>query len=505
MADNAMVILKDIADKNNATLGWDANTKNVTVNDKTYTPEQLTAMGGKVENNRWMFDANTANNLVGVNQQPTTQDDSLKSIMDMITNANKGYLDTQIAVAGQNRDAQIAELKASLNKAIQEGQMSVLEAKEAYDNQVKNINQTAYTDTEQTQVQMQNMGIQNSQQGLGMMASDQARKQSLVNDNIKNRDNRILQINERIKGLSSDADIQLNKINADYQSNVLNAQGQANYNTSNVMADLQSKNYFTEKEQEFQKFLQDDAQDFTSSENTAQRDFESEQASIDREWKSTESQLNRNHDIVMQGNEFKHDAAMTATRFANDMTAMAQQFGFSTQLENLKSSNAMKEYQTKLNTDYAMILKEENNKLLNEYNKYNDPNSIEYKTYKAQVAAETQQRLDSAIQETMTGTMVDLILNKPGSFEQSNVDAIIENMGGWDKFWGMDNTTQDIFDKTVNAIDTGLSMDNLIKSLKPYAKEDKIREIVEPMYANKEWNDVYAELKDIMKNGVFNQ
>ena len=508
MADDAMVILRDIAGKNNATIDWDANTKAVKVNDKSYTPEQLTAMGGKLEGGRWMVNESIANAITGGAKPATPAVDPMKAIMDSIAAANQGYMQTQIAGAASNRDAQLAELQASLNKAIQEGQMSVLEAREAFEKQSQAINAQTYQDTEQTQVQMQSMGVQNSQQGIGMMASDQSRKQSLVNDNIKNRDNRILQINERIKGLTSDAEIQRNTINANYDTAVLNAQGQAAYNTSNAMADLQSKNYFSDKEQEFQKFLQDDQQDFTSTENQTQREFESAEAKVDREWKSTEADLARKHDITLQGNEFMHDERMTGIKFANELTAMAKQAGYATQLENLRSSNAIAEYETKLNKEYEMILKEQNNKLLSEYNKYNNPSSLEFKTFKGQLAAETQAKLDGVLQESLAGSMVDLILNRPAAFEKANVDDFISNMGGWDKFLAMDEISRNTYDKTLKAIDSGISKEQFIKSLNIYPKsegEEIIKTIVEPMYANKEWDDVYAELKKMMTSGMLNQ
>lgn len=506
--DNPLVILRNIVEGAGKKIDWDANSKNVIINGTQYTPEQLKSMGGVLEDGRWKIDKNTANQLAGVQNVPVQTEDPLKAIMDAITAANQGYLQTQIAGAASNRDAQLAELQASLNKAIQDGQMSVLEAREAFEKQSQAINAQAYQDSEQTQVQMQSMGVQNSQQGIGMIASDQSRKQSLVNDNIKNRDNRILQINERIKGLTSDAEIQRNRINADYDTAVLNAQGQSAYNTSNAMADLQSKNYFSDKEQEFQKFLQDDQQTFTSTENQTQREFETAEAKADREWKSTEADLARKHDITMQGNEFKHDERMTGIKFANELTAMAKQAGYATQLENLRSSNAMAEYEAKINKEYEMILKEQNNKLISEYKKYNDPNSLEAKTFKGQLAAETQQRLDGVLQETLAGSMVDLILNRPASFEKANVDEFIDNMGGWDKFLAMDEISRNTYDKTLKAIDSGVSKEQLIKSLNIYPKsagEEIIKTIVEPMYANKEWDDVYAELKKMMESGMLNQ
>lgn len=512
---DAMVILKDIAAQNNATMGWDATTKAVTVNDKSYTPEQLTAMGGKLVGGRWTLPSQIANGLVGgqTTAEVVPAVNPLQGIIDSITGANKGYLDMQVAEAGSNRDAQIAELEATLSKAIQDGQMSVLEAKEAFETQKKAIEQAAYTDAEQSQVQMQNMGVQNSQQAMGMMASDQSRKQSLVNDNIKNRDNRVLQINERIKGLTSDANIQKNKINADYDTNILRAQGESAYNTSNAIAGVQQEDYFTNKAQDFEKWMQEDSQSFTSDENDEQRDFttseredsqefQSEESKTQREWQSTEANLERDHAVKMQGNEFVHDKQMTAINFKNNLTAMSKQAGYNLELEDKRSKNSIAEYESKLDSEYSMILKEKSNELIAANNKYNNKNSLEYKAEVGRINADTKQQLDSIMNETLAGTMIDLKLNKPGAFDQANVDEIIGSMGGWDKFWNMDNITQGIYDKTVSAIDSGKTMDALIKSLSGYAKDDKIRQIVEPMYENKEWNQVYEELMKMMEGGL---
>ena len=72
-------------------------------------------------------------------------------------------------------------------------------------------------------------------------------------------------------------------------------------------AGIQKEDYFANKNQDFQKWLQDDSQAFTSEENDEQREFQSAEAETEREWRSTEASLERDHAITMQNNEFVHD------------------------------------------------------------------------------------------------------------------------------------------------------------------------------------------------------
>jgi hypothetical protein len=49
------VTLKDYVDANGGSLAWDANTGNVTLNGRTYTPTQLENAGGYIQNGRWQL------------------------------------------------------------------------------------------------------------------------------------------------------------------------------------------------------------------------------------------------------------------------------------------------------------------------------------------------------------------------------------------------------------------------------------------------------------------
>lgn len=339
---DALVILRDIAGKNNATIDWDKNTKNVIINDKSYTKQQLTDMGGTMVNDRWQLPQSVAESLTQNNTQPTqpvtqsTQPNPIDEILQSITSSNQGWLDTQKAVIQGNRDTQIAELEASLNKAVQEGQLSVLEAREQFEKQKEAINAQSYIASEQTQLQGQEMGVQNSQQMLGMMASDQSRKASLVNDNIKNRDNRILAIQERIKGLTADANIQRNTIERNAQNQMLSASGQAQQNISNATTDLLKQDYFTSKEQDFQRWMQSSDQDFQRETIANNQNFQKE----------------------MVKDEQSFQTKMMDKNFANTLTQMAVAQGYDLDKMSVQQKYAM----ANMATAHQYSMKESNMK-----------------------------------------------------------------------------------------------------------------------------------------------
>lgn len=481
--EDGMTVLRDLADANNVNLGWDANTRNVLVGDKQYTREQMQQMGGVLNDGRWSLPTDTANSMFGLSTPPPTTDtptaegNPLQSILDMINSANEGWLQTQTAIAKGNMENQLAELQASLNRAIQEGQMSVIEAREAYEKQKGAIEKQAYADSERTGLVAEDRGIGNSQQMLGMMASDQARANSLKNENIVNRDNRILQIQERIKGLSADADIQKNIIQRNYENQILSAQGQANQNVSGATADLMKEDYFSSKNQEFQKWMQEDNQEFQSGENQAQRDWQSSEAGIDRQWKSMESALGRNHDVVMQGNQFAHDAKMTAVKFQNDLVAMSKQFGYNMSMENLRSSNNIKEAQARMDMDYSQYLKQANNELLKAYSTYNDPNSLEYKTRVAQVATELNEKIETSYKTNVGGVMVDMMFNKPMIDE--TLLKQYENLPVLDPNWQ--------------------------KQVKDFTGDKAFAEMVQPVIDYRQWEADYGNTANMFKQSLMNQ
>lgn len=62
--NNYLVGLRDAAEGSGINVGWDANTGNVSLNQQQYTPQQLSSMGGKLENDKWSLPSSAVNALI---------------------------------------------------------------------------------------------------------------------------------------------------------------------------------------------------------------------------------------------------------------------------------------------------------------------------------------------------------------------------------------------------------------------------------------------------------
>lgn len=92
-----MAILSEEAKKLGITVGWDPTTKNVTVGDKTYTPDQLKGAGLTMANGRWQGDVGSILNqptqvpapATMVSPQPATTVQPTQSLDDQILATKK--------------------------------------------------------------------------------------------------------------------------------------------------------------------------------------------------------------------------------------------------------------------------------------------------------------------------------------------------------------------------------------------------------------------------------
>ncbi|NCU28494.1 MAG: hypothetical protein EOM85_02380 [Candidatus Moranbacteria bacterium] len=491
---DGMVVLRDLADSSGTVLGWDAKSKNVITATGQYTPDQIKSMGGVLTDGRWALPESQAKQLLGANSQPAPQ----QNINDMINQISEGYVASQTASLAMDRDAEIARIKADLDQAVLDGKLSVREAETQFEAQKSTIEGQAYQDSERTTLYGEEMGIKNSQQMLGVRASDQARTTSLINKNVKDRDTKILNIQDRIAALKSKAQSDISYAQSKYEAGVTGAKGQAQLMAGEQGLAFAKEDYFTDKSQNFQ-----------TSEREASQEYASGERELDRDFEKSMTELNQAHQITMQGNEFRHDAKMTAQKFQNDLKAMATQFGYDSSLIDKRTESALAEHQSKLNMDYSMALKQANTDLINEYKKYNDPNSLEYRAYKAKVTSELNDKFNMSYQETLANSMIEMKLSKSPEFSQKDLDDIKASVNWFTKFnYSTDLGYQHVFDKTIENIKNGTPKETAYKQVKGASgvgiKNSKIEEIVDRMYADKEWTEAYDVLIQMMDEGLFN-
>lgn len=190
-------------------------------------------------------------NTENANVTATSTGTSLEDAQGFAQGARDASVAGQTAQLGQARDQQITDVKKAYEDAVEQGQMSLREAEEAFRKQTEVINQQHYQDSQITNLTAEGRGIGNSQQLLGLMAGDNSRKNTMINENMTTRDKRVADINDRIRNLTLKKDLDIGQANSNYNYGVAGAQAQADMQYNNQMFGLKQSDYEAYRNQGF--------------------------------------------------------------------------------------------------------------------------------------------------------------------------------------------------------------------------------------------------------------
>lgn len=184
--------------------------------------------------------------VAGQGVAPITGNGYIDGMQNWIMQGEQAYIEQAQAQLEMERDSKIAALETAYERQVTEGKISIREAQAQFDEQKKEIEKSYYEATQKLGLYANNMGIQNSQQMLGLMQSDVYRKGELTNDAMSDYNKRVSDIRDRINGLMLEKDIAISNANSAYNSGMLGATSTAKLNTSNQMFNL----YQTEHQNE---------------------------------------------------------------------------------------------------------------------------------------------------------------------------------------------------------------------------------------------------------------
>jgi hypothetical protein len=173
----------------------------------------------------------------------SSADAKQKAIEQYLAGSRDAYYNTQAGMLGKQQQQQIAEIQKAYQDAVDAGNLSITEANDQFTKAVNQINTQAYRDSQLTQAYGFDRGIGNSQQLLGLMAGDNSRKQTMVNDVTTQRDTRINALKDRISKLTTQKDLDITNANNDYNYNLSIARGQADQNYNDAMTQLKMQDW----------------------------------------------------------------------------------------------------------------------------------------------------------------------------------------------------------------------------------------------------------------------
>lgn len=260
----------------------------------------------------------------------------MNAMNGMLQNQADASMQSQEALLSQARDQKILELQKALNDAVTEGKISVRDAEAQFEEQKGVIEQEAYNDTERTELVAQDRGIGNSQQMLGLQASDNMRKNSMINTNMTTRDRRINDISDRLNNIKNKSSLDIAGANADFGYGMANAQGQVNAQMAQNMFNMNMQDFEMTKGQQFSLDQAGIAQKNQQAILAQQQGYTQQNMQQQQGYTQQNMQTAQNFDLAKMSTQQKYQLEQMAKSFGYDLGKMsvAQQY----QLANMATS-----------------------------------------------------------------------------------------------------------------------------------------------------------------------
>lgn len=312
-------------------------------------------------------------------------------------------------------ESQIAQLKMAYDQAITDGQISVRDAEAEFQEQSKAIEQQAYQDAERMGLYTQDMGIQNSQQAVGLMQGDNARKNSMINQNMTTRDKRVNDIKDRLNSIKTQKNIELSKVQAEHGYGVLGARASANQQISQNAFGLMQDNYTANRDQNFAQQNMYTQQGFNQQNMATEQGYNREnmETQFQNSLKSAthDSNLAIDRMNIQQG----FDLDKMSQMFKDDMAKMAKQFGYSSSLNAQEQANRIemisKEYEAKVKAEEDTYERDLERNLRGV-----QPGTKEYELITGTAERELKQRINELHTNTVyEAVSMDIFENTPSS------------------------------------------------------------------------------------------
>lgn len=239
-------------------------------------------------------------------QSQTDSASKMASLEQYLQQQAQAQITSQQSQLAWARDQQLAQIDQALKKAIADGELSVREAEKQFQQAKEQIHQQAYVDSEHTNLVAHDRGIQNSAQMIGLMQGDQARKNSLINKSMTTRDEQINAINNQLKQMEYDANINKSLANSQF-----------NYGFAGAQAEIYNQLYGNLANLSYEEFVRMQQQGADFQKLGLQQQFNRENMSLQQQY-----QLQQ----MLQGQMYNRENMQTEQNFALEKLSAQQKY-----------------------------------------------------------------------------------------------------------------------------------------------------------------------------------
>lgn len=266
-------------------------------------------------------------------------------------------MQSQTALLGQARDAQILEIQKALEDAVAEGKISVREAEEQFEANKGEIEKQAYQDNERTELVSQDRGIQNSAQSIGLMQGDNARKNGLINTNMTTRDKRVSEISDRIANITNKSKLDTANANANYGYGVANAQGQVNSQMAQNQFTMNMEDYKMDREQQYGLDQAGLAQKYQQASMAQQQGYTEKNMQTAQNFDLAKMSKQQTYQLEQMAKSFGYDLSKMSVAQQYQLANMATSFGYDMSMQN--DSQGFQSGENALNRDHDSNMQED--------------------------------------------------------------------------------------------------------------------------------------------------
>jgi hypothetical protein len=270
------------------------------------------------------------------------QGNSLGDASNFYRDSMQNQIDAQTAKLNQAYINQITQLEKAYADAVAEGKISVRDAEAQFEDQKREIYQQSYRQSESTKVYGNEMGIQNSQQMIGLQQGNQAREMNMINRNMTDRDRRINDIRDRINSITLQRDLSIAAAQYERDYGIVGATADAYSQYNQQMGGLLQQDYFNRQAMEHDKNMFDWKAEFDKMMAQQQHEWDLDKMDIQQRNILEQMAIAHGYDLEKMDKQQLHDLAKMAKSHEYDMIQINQQFKNNVSLENLKHTNNMK-------------------------------------------------------------------------------------------------------------------------------------------------------------------
>lgn len=373
--------------------------------------------------------------------------------------SNKAQLDSAKA-------NQIAALQKAYQDAVTQGSLSVREAETAFQEQVKSIEQQSYQDAEETKIYSAQQGIQNSNQALGLQASDNARSMTLKNQNQTTRDKRVADIADRIKNLTNQRDLDVANTNQQYDLTVAQLRADRDSNLANQKFSLDRDDYVNERDYLNQVSLMDRsnvfdlqkmdlANKYDLNKMSVANGYDLNKMSVNQSYTQDNMKLAQSFDLEKLSAQQKNTLEQMATAYGYDLgkmdknqqyqlDQMAKAYGYDMQKMSVaqgydmqkigaQNSAAMQQLQARYAMESKQVEDEYNVAVQRELAKYT-PGTPEHYIAKQALEADKQSKLSDLQAKLQFEAQTSSVLKNPNLDVTGNIK--LPQKDWWQKITG---------------------------------------------------------------------